>query len=116
VLAFRWEAWSSLSDVLKDKLDIEDRLAVLELLVTALTLMVAISLNDTDARSPKARDVAIVAAIFILAVVFPLVGRQVKRAYRPNLAPELSDFEAKCANALGVWVLSVCYFFTHLPS
>lgn len=102
-------------DMLKDKLNIEDRLAILELLAAALTLMVAISFNDTDARSPRARGVAIAGTIFILAVVVPMVGRQVKRAYRPNLTPEFTEYEAHCANAVGAWVLSVCYFFTHLP-
>jgi hypothetical protein len=103
-------------DMLKDKLNIEDRLAILELLAATLTLMAAIALNDTDARNPRARGVASTAIIFILAVVIPMVGRQVKRAYRPGLAPEFTEHEARCANALGAWVLSVCYFFTHLPS
>jgi hypothetical protein len=61
-------------DLLKDQLNIEDKLAVLELLVAALTLMVSISLNDTDARSPKAQGVAFVATIIILAAVFPWLG------------------------------------------
>jgi hypothetical protein len=103
-------------DMLKDKLNIEDRLAILELLAATLTLMAAIALNDTDARSPRARGVATTATIFILAVVVPMVGRQVKRAYRPGLEPEFTEYEARCANALGVWVLSVSYFMTHLPS
>lgn len=103
-------------EVLKDKLEIEDHLAILELLVASIILMIAIWANDTDARSVRARSVAAVATVIVGIVVFPLVGRQVKRAYRSDLKPTFTVREARWANAVGAWVLSVCYFFTHLPS
>jgi hypothetical protein len=101
--------------LLKDELTIEDRLAILELLATAVILMVSVWLNDTGTRSPKARAVAAAAAIIVLAGVLPITGRFVKRAYRPDLKAPFTEYEVLWANALGVWVLFWCYFFTHLP-
>jgi hypothetical protein len=101
-------------ELLKGQLSTEDRLVVLELLIATLSLTIAIWVNDNDARSPKAREVAQVATLLIGIGLFPLVGRLVKDAYDPGHQPSFTDEEARWANACGAWIFSVTYFFTHV--
>jgi hypothetical protein len=101
-------------ELLKERLSTEDRLVVLELLVATLSLTVAIWVNDNDARSAQAREVARFATVLIGIGLVPLVGRLVKAAYDPDHRPSFTDEEAWWANACGAWIFSVTYFFTHL--
>jgi hypothetical protein len=103
-------------ELLREKPTTEDRLAILELLVATLALTIAVSVNDNDSRSPEARAVAQVATIFVGIVVFPVAGRLVRRAYNPDEQDPFTEYERKWANACGVWIFFVTYFFTHVTS
>jgi hypothetical protein len=72
--------------------------------------------NDTDARSANARSVAAVATVFVGVIVLPLVGKQVKRAYRPDLEPGFTEREDRWANAVGAWVLCLSVLLLHSPT
>ena len=102
--------------VLKEELENEDCLAILELLVTALILAVAIWANDTDARSPTAQSVAAAIALIVSVGVFPIAARLVKDAYDPKKKHMFTREDVWWANGLGVEVLVLTYFFTHISS
>lgn len=102
--------------LLKDELGTEDYLVILELLVASLTLTAAIWVDDNNARSQTARDVAAVITGTVGIVVFPMAAVLVKRAYDPKHRHSFTREDAWCANAIGVEVFFLSYFFTHLPS
>jgi hypothetical protein len=106
-------AWKQL---LKEETDNEDYLALLELLVTALILTIAVWANDTDARSPTARSVAAAIAVIVSVGVFPIAARLVRDAYDPKKKHMFTREDVWWANGLGVEVLVLAYFFTHISS
>jgi L-lactate permease len=101
--------------LLKGRLNVEDRLVLLELLVATLTLTVAIWANDTDARSPSARSAAAIITAVVAIAILPTAAVLVRRAYDSRQADTFTDVQINCANAIGVLVLFVSYLFTHLP-
>jgi hypothetical protein len=101
--------------LLKGRLNVEDRLVILELLVATLTLTIAIWANDTDARSPSARSAAATITAVVAIAILPTAAVLVKGAYDPAQAGKFSDAQINWANAMGVLVLFVAYLFTHLP-
>ncbi len=102
--------------LLKEEVSTEDYLVILELLVATLALTAAIWANDNDARSPRARDAAAIITATVGIVVFPVAALLVKRAYDPEQRHTFSRRYAWWANAVGVGIFFLSYFFTHLPS
>jgi hypothetical protein len=102
--------------LLKEELDNEDYLVILELLVSAVILTVAIWANDTDARSPAARNVAAAIALIVSIGVLPVAARLVRTAYDPKQRHTFTREDVWWANGLGVEVLVLAYFFTHISS
>jgi hypothetical protein len=102
--------------LLKEEADNEDYLTILELLVAALILTVAIWANDSDARSPTARSVAAAIALIVGVVVFPVAALLVKRAYDPKQKHMFTRKDVWWANGLGIEIFVLAYFFTHLSS
>jgi len=102
--------------LLKQEVDNEDYLVILELLSAAVILTMAVSLNDTDRRSPAARDVAAVIAVIVGVGVVPVAARLVRSAYDPKQKHLFTREDVWWANGLGVEVFVLAYFFTHISS